>query len=143
IRDDNGPLHYYPGSHVLPIIDLDDIGALADGALWSHNYEYHQDVLRELVRVKGLKKERVLAEPGDVIIWAANLLHGGEPILTPGAPRHSQVTHYSFAGCSYSTPMQSNVHLGQFHRPARRDIRTGKPMEHFFEEVRLPFGRAG
>jgi hypothetical protein len=41
IGDDNGPLHYYPGSNNLPIIDLDDIGMLADGPLWSTNYEHH------------------------------------------------------------------------------------------------------
>jgi hypothetical protein len=139
ITDANGPLHYYPGSHLLPILNLDDIGVIAEAEFWSENYECHQEVLRELVRVRGAKKERLLAEPGDVIIWAANLLHGGEPIAQPGATRHSQVTHYYFKGCSYFSPMLSNIPMGQFHRYQRRDIRTGEPMSHFFDETPLSF----
>jgi len=139
IGPENGTLHYYPGSQKLPIIDLDDIGVVADKALWSTNYEYHQELLHELIRINKLKKELVYAEPGDAIIWAANLAHGGEPILKPGATRHSQVTHYYFAGCSYYTPMLSNVHLNQYHRPWRPDIRTGELLTHHFEELPMPF----
>jgi Phytanoyl-CoA dioxygenase (PhyH) len=140
ITDDNGPLHYYPGSHLWPIINLDDIGAVAGPGYWSENYECHQQVLGELVRVRGMKKERLLAEPGDVIVWAANLLHGGEPIVRPGTTRHSQVTHYYFKGCSYFTPMESNLHIGELYRDQRRDIRTGEPMRHYFDDELLPFG---
>lgn len=135
----NGPLHYYPGSQRLPILDLDDIGLVASSDVWSQNYEYHQDVLRELIRVKGYEKVVIEAEPGDVIIWAANLLHGGEPILEHGSTRHSQVTHYYFEGCSYYTPMRSNVPMGEFHRPDRRDIRTGERLQHYFDQIALPY----
>jgi hypothetical protein len=139
ITDENGPLHYYPGSHLWPILNLDDIGVVVETGFWSENYECHQEVLRELIRVNGAKKERVLAEPGDVIIWAANLLHGGEPITRLGATRNSQVSHYYFKGCSYFTPMESNIPMGQFARMQRRDIRTGEQVYHFFDDIPLAF----
>jgi len=33
-----------------------------------------------------------------VLIWHANLLHGGSPILRPGATRRSMVCHYFAEG---------------------------------------------
>jgi hypothetical protein len=112
---------------------------VAHPSRWSWNYEYHQEVLRELVRVYRLKKETVVAEVGDAIIWAANLLHGGEPILKKGSTRHSQVTHFYFTGCTYFTPCLSNVHMNIYHRPDRSDIRTGEPLRHYYDEIELPY----
>ena len=138
ITSRNGPLHYYPGSHRLPIIDLDDLGLLADPARWSDNYEAHQEVLHALLQLQGSEKEVMQADRGDAIIWAANLCHGGEPIADPGSSRHSQVTHYYFEGCAYYSPMQSNVFLGNVSRPDRRDIRTGEPIVPVFGHDRIP-----
>lgn len=135
---DNGPLHYYPGSHRFPVIDLDDLGLVAEPGRWSANYEAHQEVLHELVRVAGCSKETLIADRGDAIIWAANLCHGGEPIRKPGSSRHSQVTHYYFEGCAYYSPMASNVFLGRIRRPDRRDIRTGEPVLPTFGHAQIP-----
>ena len=135
----NGQLHYYPGSNRLPIIDMDDIGVVTHDSLWGRNYSYHQEVLHEMIRVTGLQKDVVIAEPGEAIIWAANLWHGGEPIEQKDSTRHSQVTHFYFRGCSYYTPSLSNVPLGIYHRPDRRDIRTGEPLVHQFESIDLPY----
>jgi hypothetical protein len=134
----NGQLHYYPGSNRLPIVDMHDIGVVAHGSLWHENYEYHQEVLHEIIKVKGLKKEVLEVEPGEAVIWAANVWHGGEPILNPDVTRHSQVTHYYFKGCSYYTPSLSTPPLGHYHRPDRRDIRSGEPILHMFDEIPLP-----
>lgn len=134
----NGQLHYYPGSHRLPILNMDDIGVVTHEAMWDYNYQYHQEVLHEVLRATDHKKETVVAEPGEAIIWAANLAHGGEPIQQMGSTRHSQVTHYYFKGCSYFTPSLSNLPLGKFHRPDRRNIKTGEALEHQFEEIVLP-----
>lgn len=134
----NGPLHYYPGSHQLPIVDLDDLGLVADPGRWSANYEAHQEVLHEFLRLHGSEKQILEADRGDAIIWAANLCHGGEPIADPGSSRHSQVTHYYFEGCAYYSPMLSNVFMGQVCRPDRRDIRTGEPILPVFGHARIP-----
>jgi hypothetical protein len=134
----NGPLHYYPGSHRFPVIGLDDLGLLADAERWSENYERHQDVLRALIKVHDLKKEVVMVERGEAVIWAANLCHGGEPIADPGSTRHSQVTHYYFEHCAYYHPMGSNLFLGRLCRPDRRDIRTGEPITPVFGPGKIP-----
>ncbi len=83
---DNGPLFYYPGSHRLPYIMADDYDAgntaLTIGSDSNRRYE---DRIAALIAEKGLKKELFLARRGDVLIWHANLLHGGSPIRQPGA----------------------------------------------------------
>ena len=42
----------------------------------------------------GIKPISFLAEPGDVFIWHAQLLHGGSHIESVGLTRRSLVTHY-------------------------------------------------
>ena len=41
-----------------------------------------------------IKKDLAKFYPGDVLVWHANLLHGGGPILREGATRRSMVAHY-------------------------------------------------
>lgn len=92
---DNGPLFYYPGSHRLPYVMADDYAAgntaFTIGADSNRRYE---DRIARLIAEKGLDKQLFLAERGDVLIWHANLLHGGSPIGRPGATRRSMVCHY-------------------------------------------------
>ena len=52
------------------------------------------------------------------LIWAANLLHGGAPILDPSATRWSQVTHYFFDNCAWYRPMASHVLPGSIITPS-------------------------
>lgn len=93
--DQNGPLHYYPGSHKLPYIDnshFDNYGTpLRLGNKTNRDYE---DFIANLIREKGLKKKILHAEKGDVFIWHANLLHGGEAMMHPENTRKSMVFHY-------------------------------------------------
>ncbi|MEM6316971.1 MAG: hypothetical protein AAF960_04835 [Bacteroidota bacterium] len=35
-----------------------------------------------------------MAKKGDILIWHANLLHGGNPILNPEHSRKSMTLHY-------------------------------------------------
>jgi hypothetical protein len=119
IDDGNGPLHYYPGSHRLPDYDFlcprrEDTKHLAG------------EFVRELIPVYGLEKQRAYLKRGQALIWAANLLHGGDPIGDPDSTRLSQVTHYFFDGCIYYTPLRSDFARGKvyFWRPT--DVATGK-----------------
>ena len=59
------------------------------------------------------KKERLLVKKGQALIWAANLLHGGEPIQDRRLSRHSQVSHYYFEGSSFYSPLLSDPYLGR------------------------------
>jgi ectoine hydroxylase len=41
-----------------------------------------------------IEPREFLPRKGDVLIWHANLLHGGRAIAAPGATRRSLVAHY-------------------------------------------------
>ena len=102
--DDNGALHYYPGSHRLPDYDF-----LCPG----HEGELHEFVENEVIPSTGLRKELAYLKRGQALIWAANLLHGGEPVAKPERTRKSQVTHCYFDDCSYYTPFRSDFARGK------------------------------
>lgn len=130
---DNGALHYYPGSHKLPIYDLNDLGLLGDEARQGENYRLYCDMLQAMIRARGLRKQIGLMERGEGLVWAANLYHGGEPIRDPARTRFSQVTHYYFEGCAYYAPLSSDPYLDRLVRPDRRDVRTGEQIGHWFD----------
>lgn len=123
----NGPLIYYPGTHTLPQLTLKDFGVdQLDGL---DPYELYRTVyepgIAAFIKERGLKPQEAHLRKGQALIWAANLLHGGKPILDPSRTRHSQVTHYYFEGCSYFTPLLSDDVRGKWRRyPV--DIRTGQ-----------------
>lgn len=92
---ENGLLHYYPGSHKLPYIlnsDFDNVGSTYK--LGDKTYGDYENKIEELIQKNKLKKEVFLAKKGDLLIWHANLLHGGEPVIDKKATRKSMVFHY-------------------------------------------------
>jgi len=96
---ENGPLVYYPGSHHLPYVTTADYDsgntALTIGDQSNRRYE---DKIASLIQEKGLVAAPFLGKRGDVLVWHANLLHGGSPITRPGATRRSMVCHYFAEG---------------------------------------------
>lgn len=96
---ENGPLVYYPGSHRLPYLTTADYDsgntALTIG---EHSNRRYEDRVEALVREKNLRQRPFLARRGDVLIWHANLLHGGSAITRAGATRRSMVCHYFAQG---------------------------------------------
>lgn len=101
IDETNGPLVYYPGSHKLDVVDMEDLNLPAGR---EHYPEYEQGI-GEIVAANDLTATLGTVKKGDAIIWHANLIHGGHPHQDPSRSRHSQVTHYFFEGCRYYTPM--------------------------------------
>jgi ectoine hydroxylase-related dioxygenase (phytanoyl-CoA dioxygenase family) len=97
---DCGPVVYYPGSHRLPEVTLEDIGDDADEVAYS-------DHVAALIEREGLEPHYATIRKGQVFVWASNLLHGGSPRRGPGRTRHSQVTHYFFEDCEYHSPLRS------------------------------------
>ena len=92
---ENGPLSYYPESHKLPYVLNNDIDN--EGNAWltgGKSYHIYEEVLAKKLTTTQLTKEVFLAKKGDVLIWHANLLHGGEPIINPEITRKSMVMHY-------------------------------------------------
>jgi ectoine hydroxylase-related dioxygenase (phytanoyl-CoA dioxygenase family) len=95
ITPENGPLHYFPGSHQLPYYlnaDYDN-----QGSTWfigDKDYSAYEAFIKQRVAELGLKKQVFLAKKGDIFIWHANLLHGGEPQTNKNLTRKSMVLHY-------------------------------------------------
>lgn len=94
INEQNGGLFYYPGSHKLPYVTNKDVGN-STGMLLSPNpnKNYEMYVQKQIVD-SGLRKENFTAKKGDVLIWHANLIHGGLPHLDKSLSRKSMVVHY-------------------------------------------------
>lgn len=147
IDADNGPLHYYPGSHRRPLLTLDELGVAGSEAESRYNYtQVYEQAVQRLIEAEGLVKEEAYLKRGQAIIWAANLMHGGSPIKDRSRTRHSQVTHYFFEGCRYWTPLLSGP-----GKPFRRypfDVSSGLRVtrfgrvsrdEHELRESRIPW----
>lgn len=99
IGPDQGPLEYYPGSHRLPFVSTRDYpSGNTNWTIGKESNKRYEDKIAEVVREKGLKQQTFLPKKGDVLIWHANLLHGGQAITRPGATRKSMVAHYFCEG---------------------------------------------
>ncbi len=90
VVETNGPLFFYPKSHKIEPYKFSNgttvaIGSEMDAAI-AH--------IERIVKENDLKKELFFADPGDVLIWHAQLLHGGSPIKNPHETRTSLETHY-------------------------------------------------
>jgi ectoine hydroxylase len=95
VNESNGPLFYYPGSQKMPYL-LNS--AFNEGEsrfrLGKHDYRDYESALQGRVEREGYEKKIFLASKGDLMIWHANLVHGGSPVLDPSLTRKSMVIHY-------------------------------------------------
>lgn len=95
----SGPLFYYPGSHRLPYIMGEHFETGNTKLLVGDNfYENYTEKIIEQIKNNNLKKELFLARKGDLLIWHANLLHGGDPVSNEKKTRKSLVAHYFAEG---------------------------------------------
>jgi hypothetical protein len=161
ITINQGPLHYYPESHNLPEFDYYDLGIGEETVYpndpyegefdWDNprtreKYTLYENVVERLMNEHGFKREALTLKSGRTLIWAANLFHGGNPILASGSTRKSQVTHFQFAGTIPWTPMFSNKLVGDYHIQGLRNICTGLPIEPTYNYMPvdlLPMAKTG
>lgn len=97
---DNGPLHYYPKSHKLPYYlnpDYDNVGNKF--FIGDKDYTAYEDMLAQKIKENNIKKKIFTAKKGDLLIWHANLMHGGEPHTNKNKTRKSMVLHYYAKNC--------------------------------------------
>jgi ectoine hydroxylase-related dioxygenase (phytanoyl-CoA dioxygenase family) len=95
IKEEQGALFYYPGSHKLPYILNDEFNSGSSYfRLGANSYKAYEDRIEDEIKTQGLQKKVLEAKKGDVLIWHANLLHGGSAITKPGSTRKSMVFHY-------------------------------------------------
>lgn len=137
VRPESGPLHYYPGSHRLPVYEPHDIGLRGSSSSnRDEQYRVYEAFVRELLEQSGLPRERVALKRGQALIWASNLMHGGDAISDPQSTRRSQVTHYYFEGCRYYTPLYSDPPLGRYRWRRVIDVGTGREQPHIYQGSR-------
>ncbi|MEM6538002.1 MAG: phytanoyl-CoA dioxygenase family protein [Pseudomonadota bacterium] len=99
VSPEAGPLVYYPKSHLLPLLSIDDL----DG---DDYVKYYEPTIRRSIEAHGLEETFATPKRGQAFIWAANLIHGGSARQDHALSRFSQVTHYYFEGCTFTTPMR-------------------------------------
>lgn len=95
VQEGSGALEYYIGSHRAPDFLFGGEHKWMDHAPHDHDaflQSHHDDAEKY-----GYKKATFLAREGDVLIWHADLAHGGGPITRPGVTRQSLVTHLTSA----------------------------------------------
>lgn len=126
---ENGPLFYFPGSHNLPYMGYAELG-ITNSAFESEEIRYgrYEHQIEALAQAHGFQREVFLAKKGDVLIWAANLIHGGSPLIDTNSSRWSQVTHYLFEDCLHYTPRFSDEVNGKFYVRHPIDLSTGTPI---------------
>lgn len=88
----SGEFQFIPGSHRLPEL-------LHHGTDKGHNgdYEEYDKILQTTLAMcedRGLETKTFMANKGDVLIWHADLMHGGAQIQDPTRTRLSLVAHF-------------------------------------------------
>jgi ectoine hydroxylase len=95
IDQDSGPLFYFPGSHKLPYLLNDDFENYSTKLmLGKKEYTDYEDMIEEVLSRSSFEKKVFLPKKGDVLIWHANLVHGGVPVANNDLTRKSMVIHY-------------------------------------------------
>jgi hypothetical protein len=135
VGSDAGPLMYYPGSHKWPILYNEKLGIRVTGTSEHRSQHLYDKVWEELLEITGAKPTYFCPKKGDVLIWSANLLHGGAKQTNSKVTRWSQVTHYYFDDCCYITPMHSDVMIGKLFLRDMTDISTGRKMPNIYVDT--------
>ena len=94
----NGALSVIPGSHKFPLIDYQDLKQKKPLNIieLEKNYRVYENYIKQLIKLKKLKPKELYLKKGEVILWAANLLHGGSNVKNKKLTRRSQVIHFHF-----------------------------------------------
>jgi len=140
IQADAGPLVYYPGSHRLPYRSAETEGLTpAEVAGEPHPQRLFEPIWRRQVRQQGFQPRTYLPRQGEVLVWHANLLHGGLPVKNRARTRWSQVNHFFFSDCLYTTPMHSfDFAAGGACLRQPQDVATGRPREDSVKGIMVP-----
>lgn len=120
IDKENGPLHYYEGSHHSPVYQFEDFNIKVDATRvgeyesayseFDSSYKRYEGVVKDKMNKSVYQYREFLTTKGGIAVWDCNLFHGGTPVLDKSRTRWSQVTHYFFKpDTKFSQPRLSNV----------------------------------
>jgi len=136
-NQDNGPFMLYPGTQIKPCYELNDIGifnSMYPNVDPGEVYRRYEEFIQAIIEQECLKPKTIHGPAGSAIIFDANILHGGAPVIDKNTTRLSQVTHYYFEGTyGHYCPLFSDSHTGVF---ATKDMSTKDILgQKFNEEV--------
>ena len=77
IHPNSGPLVYYPGTHRLPYVLSDTLNIEPTNTGKAPYHEKYEPEIQKIIKKSGVKPHYFMAKKGDVLIWHANLIHGG------------------------------------------------------------------
>ncbi len=92
IQKNSGELEYYVGSHKIDEFLWDGEHKLMPNGHPDH--DRYLASLHEQAAERGLRRESFRPKRGDVVLWHADLAHGGSAKPDPALTRRSLVTHY-------------------------------------------------
>ena len=127
VHEDAGPLFYYPGSNIWPIVTNAMIGRRGYGSELESAQDPFALAWQAMCEAHGVEEQAFLARKGQALIWTANLLHGGSRQTDPALTRWSQVTHYFFEDCIYYTPAFSDEAIGRLQTRELISVADGMP----------------
>jgi hypothetical protein len=147
VDPDSGPLVYYPGSHKLPYLMAEELGIPAETNYAAYHARYEPRV-QALIAEHGLEPHYFLPKRGDVLIWHANLLHGGSKVRNVELTRKALVCHFFAEGCvcyhdltGTPTHTQLGLDLYRFKRPSG-EAALASGLRTFLKRALRPFLRA-
>ncbi len=101
IHPDSGPLVYYPGSQRFDYVFSKDVGIPEEEYRergFGAYFERYEPRIQSVIAEKKATPHYFLANKGDVLIWHANLLHGGSARRDLRHSRRALVNHYFAEG---------------------------------------------
>lgn len=122
IQEGSGELMYVRGSHRFP-----EAGLFNGKKHWNAQEDGDDAHLKWFAWLEnsaekmGLKREVFRAKKGDILVWHADLAHGGSPIKDESKSRKSLVGHYC--------PASAHPHYFSF-QPNRRTVRDYGPLHY-------------
>jgi phytanoyl-CoA hydroxylase len=104
VQAGSGELRYVPGSHRLEPYEFGPGRRHFDSSIDPPSlHEDYYPLITQRCADQGLPEQRFLARKGDVLIWSADLVHGGSPIVDATLTRRSLVAH--------ACPVTANPHF--------------------------------
>ena len=104
VQAGSGELRYVPGSHRLELYEFAPGRRHFDSSIDPASlHEAYYPLITQRCADQGLAEQRFLARKGDVLIWSADLVHGGSPIVDATLTRRSLVAH--------ACPVTANPHF--------------------------------
>src|ERR1700681_2990723 len=118
VSPESGPSVYYPGSHRLPYVFAEDVGISAaefGERGYSPYHERYEPRIAALIEEAGLQPRYFTPRKGDVLVWHANMIHGGSLRAQPAISRRALVCHYFAGGCVTYHDLAANPSYLQAH----------------------------